>query len=191
ERGTTISLARGGGIGVKVGDGVTSANLNDLTIMGEGKGVGVNILGGDVTMDGVRISRVGRGVYMEKGSGMVTVNNMKMTGVVVGIDVKGSGTLKVNNGTIELAKGGSVWGVYVGSEVTRAELTGTKIVGEGSRKSGGDERIGVETESSGTVTLERVDISGVDIGVVATKGTLEIKGGAKIMVRLGGTGIKV
>ncbi|WP_210160361.1 hypothetical protein, partial [Bartonella melophagi] len=122
---------------------------------------------------------------------MVTVNNMKMTGVVGGISMKGSGTLKVNNGTIELASGGDVWGVYVGDGVTSASLTGTTITGGERWRSGGGESVGVETESSGTVTLDGVTVSKVGMGVKVTSGSLEIKGGTKIMVRPDGTGIKV
>ncbi|MEL6093427.1 right-handed parallel beta-helix repeat-containing protein [Bartonella schoenbuchensis] len=109
---TTISFTGDDGYGVKVGDKVQSTSLTGVTIEGSG-GNGV-------------------GVYAE-GKNLTVKGTTKITGVKVGISMKGSGTLTVEEGTRINFMGeyGIGYGVYVGKGV-RAKLTDVTITGSGS-----------------------------------------------------------
>ncbi|ENN91337.1 hypothetical protein m07a_02090 [Bartonella schoenbuchensis m07a] len=137
-----------GDYGVGVGGLVTKAELKGTVIRGIGSGgTGIYAMGGDVTLDRVKISRVETGVYAKKGT----------------LEIKGEST-------ISLASWGR-YGVYMGSEVKSASLTGTRITGGGSGSTG-------VYAKGGDVTLEKVDIEGVGTGVRMMEGKkLTISGG--------------
>uniref|UniRef100_UPI0013047F78 hypothetical protein n=1 Tax=Bartonella bovis TaxID=155194 RepID=UPI0013047F78 len=88
------------------------------------------------------------------------------------------GTLTMTRGSIEF-KGD--YGVKIESGVTNARLTDVAIRGEGA---GGNGK-GVIMESSKTLTMTGVNISGVKMGVEATAGTLTINGNSTIMFNNG------
>ncbi|AQX19230.1 copper-binding protein (NosD) [Bartonella sp. WD16.2] len=159
EDNTTISFT-GDGTGVKVGATVQSATLTGVTIRGTG---------GDGT---------GTGVHAEGGN--LTVKGGSITNVLTGIDMSGSGTLKVEDGTRISFKG--THGIGVWGDVT-VSLTGTKIMGGGSNGATG---IGVIMGTSKTVTLTSVDISGVKIGVTMSgSGALTVSKGSMTNVQMG------
>ncbi|AQX19256.1 beta strand repeat-containing protein [Bartonella sp. WD16.2] len=139
EDGTRIEFK--GTHGVKVGTAVTSTTLTGVTIRGEGKGTGVWMEGGNLTVKGGEI-----------------------TNVQMGIDMSGSGELKVEDGTRISFKG--THGIGVWGDVT-VSLTGTKIMGGGSN--GSNTGIGVIMAGK-MMTMEKVDISGVGKGVYVMRG---------------------
>ncbi|WP_208431905.1 beta strand repeat-containing protein, partial [Bartonella bovis] len=210
--GTTITFKNGDrNYGVKVESGVTMASLTNVTITGTGSGAGskgvikegagkwgdVEGDGGTVTFTGgsgnygvrvgssktlnminVDISQVKVGI--EVTSGNLTVSGGTMTDVGMGIRMLGKGTLKISGGTTITVKDGvGNYGIGVGESVN-ATITGTTITGT----SGGTGK-GVWMESSGKMTLTKVEISDVAMGVEATNGTLEIKGHSRIMFTSG------
>ncbi|MEL6093942.1 hypothetical protein [Bartonella schoenbuchensis] len=149
---TTISFTGDDGYGVKVGESVTNTRLTDVKIMGNGgsKSKGVWVKGGAVVMERVTI-----------------------TGVKMGIMMKGKGTFTVEGVGISFTGGVSYeYGIGVGDKVTRATLTGVTIVGSG--KGSGVFMMG------GEVTMERVNVSQVATGIWVTGGTLIMKEGTKI-----------
>ncbi|OPB29068.1 hypothetical protein BWD121_000730 [Bartonella sp. WD12.1] len=164
---STIEFTSDNGYGVYVGSSVKSATLTKTKIMGKGGGQGVYVAGGNVTLKDVMVSKVGIGVQMN-GAGALTI--------------EGSSTIEFKR----------KYGVYVGGEVTRADLTGTKITGTGASEYGvyaGDKVMGEVTMTTitgrrshevrgalrgalrgRTVRLEGVQISGVQKGVHVTRG---------------------
>ncbi|AQX19257.1 beta strand repeat-containing protein [Bartonella sp. WD16.2] len=154
EDGTRIEFK--GTHGVKVGGSVTSATLTNVTIRGNdgnGTGTGVEVKAGDLTVKGGSI-----------------------TNVLTGIDMAGKGTLTVEDGTRIEFKG--THGVGVWGDVT-VSLTGTKIMGEGNGSDGSSTGIGVIMAGK-TMTMDKVDISGVAMGVYAGSGKLVIREGTTI-----------
>ncbi|AQX20171.1 right-handed parallel beta-helix repeat-containing protein [Bartonella sp. WD16.2] len=150
--GTEIQFKNGHG--VRVGEKVTSATLTNVQIKGtDGKGMGVHAEGGNLTVKGGSI-----------------------TNVLTGIDMSGSGTLKVEDGTKIEFKG--THGIGVWGDVT-VSLTGTKIMGEGNGSDGSSTGIGVIMAGK-TMTMDKVDISGVAMGVYAGSGKLVIREGTTI-----------
>ncbi|WP_158245007.1 hypothetical protein, partial [Bartonella bovis] len=153
--------------------GTGSANLDRVTITGGGAtGTGVVMEGTEMmTMNMVNISEVQTGIQVT--SGNLTVNGGSMTGVQTGITMLGSGTLTVNNGArIEFT---GEYGVKVGDRVTMASLTDVKITGTSGGTGKGVE---VSIESSKTMTMAKVDISNVAMGVEVKRGILAMKGGS-------------
>ncbi|WP_342210282.1 right-handed parallel beta-helix repeat-containing protein, partial [Bartonella bovis] len=174
--------------GVKVGSGVTSATLTNVTITGTGgQGKGVIKDGtGEMKMTDVDVSEVGTGV--EVTSGNLTVSGGTMTDVGMGIRMLGSGRLTVNNNArITVKNGVGNYGIGVGGTVN-ATITGVEIKGT----NGGTGK-GVWMESSGKMTINGGSMTGVAMGVEATNGTLEIKGGTTIVFNNGNGnyGVKV
>ncbi|AQX20176.1 beta strand repeat-containing protein [Bartonella sp. WD16.2] len=158
--------------GVRVGGGVTSATLTNVMIEGtDGKGTGVWMEGtGNVTLTSVDISKVQLGVEVKKGTGTMTITGGSMTDVQMGIDMAGSGTLTVEDGTRIEFKG--THGVKVGGSVTSATLTGVTIRGTGGDGTG----TGVHAEG-GKVTVTGGWIREVQTGIdMAGKGTLTVSG---------------
>ncbi|AQX20267.1 right-handed parallel beta-helix repeat-containing protein [Bartonella sp. WD16.2] len=178
EDGTRIEFK--GTHGVKVGGSVTSTQLTRVTIVGEGKGTGVYAGGKTMMMEDVRISGVEKGVYVMRGE--VTMDKVDISGVQTGIEVE-SGTLEVlgesGNSTINFT---GDYGVKVGASVTSAELTKVTI-------KGGDQGKGTGIYAEGkkvTMTLDKVGISGVVMGVNMLEGEmLEIKGSSTISFKAG------
>ncbi|MEL6093925.1 hypothetical protein [Bartonella schoenbuchensis] len=153
--------------GIKVGKGVTEASLTKVEIVGNGKGSGVLMMGGEVTMERVNVSKVETGIYA--GGGNLTVIGGEMTGVQTGITMMGGKSLTVKDSTkIGFTKD---YGIKLGKSVSKAELTKVEIVGSNRGK-------GVVWESAGTLTLEKVNISMVTTGVEVKKGQLTVEGGS-------------
>ncbi|MGL2349644.1 right-handed parallel beta-helix repeat-containing protein [Helicobacter pylori] len=172
NKGTTISFMGAHGYGVYVGKYVTRASLNDVTIKGDGSGMGVEVWGGEgtVRLEEVKISEVKMGVVMMGGKSL-TLNKVEISKVTTGVAMMGTGNLTISGGVIsQLQTGVSVegkgsltidegtkieftngYGVMVGRGM-RASLKGTKITGEGSG-------YGVYV-GGGTVLLEKVTIEG-------------------------------
>ncbi|OPB29085.1 hypothetical protein BWD121_000900 [Bartonella sp. WD12.1] len=97
--------------GVNVGISVISAELKGTVITGKGSGTGVKVSGGKVGM---------------------TLADVTVSGVQTGVEMNGTGALMISgSSTIEFTSDNG-YGVYVGSSVTRAELTKTVIRGEGN-----------------------------------------------------------
>ncbi|AQX31204.1 right-handed parallel beta-helix repeat-containing protein [Bartonella schoenbuchensis] len=144
SRNSTIDFK--GDYGVYMGNGVTSAELNDVTITGKNKGMGIHAMGGTnltMTLDKVEIKGVEMGVYMEKEGKSLTIRG---------------------NSTIEFVGDGV--GVGVWGEVKSVSLTQTVITG------GGVGSMGVYAMGGGTLemTLDDVRISKVAMGVVMGRG---------------------
>ncbi|MEL6089201.1 right-handed parallel beta-helix repeat-containing protein [Bartonella schoenbuchensis] len=132
-------------------------------------------MGGNLTVKGMTtITGVEMGIWV-KGGSLTVKEGTTITGVKVGIAMKGKGELKVEEGTrIEFTGSESYdYGVYVGSSVSKASLTGVTITGN---KSGGS---GVLMMGS-TVTMTKVNISNVGTGVYAMGGSLTVKEGTTI-----------
>ncbi|MGL2771998.1 right-handed parallel beta-helix repeat-containing protein, partial [Helicobacter pylori] len=143
-----------------------TVKLTGTRIMGEGKGYGVYAMGtGEMTLDGVTVSKVKEGVVMVGGKSL-TLNKVEISKVTTGIAMSGSGTLTVSGAT-EIEFTGGI-GVQVGKDVT-AKLTETKIVGK-------DKGYGVYV-GGGTVLLEKVRIEGKgkETGLYMTQGAVWLK----------------
>ncbi|MEL6093425.1 hypothetical protein [Bartonella schoenbuchensis] len=145
---TTIGFTKD--YGIKVGKGVTEAELTGVEIKGQNKGVGIYAEGKNLTVKGTT----------------------KITGVKMGISMKGSGTLTVEEGTKIEFEGEHEYeyGIGVGKLVSKATLTGVTITGKGSGGSG-------VFMMGGEVTMERVNVSQVATGVYAMGGVLMVSGG--------------
>ncbi|MEL6089663.1 right-handed parallel beta-helix repeat-containing protein [Bartonella schoenbuchensis] len=174
ENGTRIEFT--GDYGVYVGSSVTSATLTNVTITGQNKGVGIYAEGENLTVSGGSITGVERGIWV-KGGSLTVKEGTTITGVKVGIAMKGKGELKVEEGTrIEFTGSESYdYGVYVGSSVSKASLTGVTITGN---KSGGSGVLMMG--STGNATLTRVNVSKVETGIYAMGGSLTVKKGTRI-----------
>ncbi|MEL6093422.1 right-handed parallel beta-helix repeat-containing protein [Bartonella schoenbuchensis] len=105
----------------------------------------------------------------------VTLEKVDISQVEMGVQMKGSGSLTINERTTIQFKGS--YGVSVGNSVT-AHLTGVEIKGN---KSG----TGVIMESSETMTMTDVQISKVEMGVEVSKGDLTVSGGSITGVKAG------
>ncbi|MEL6093447.1 right-handed parallel beta-helix repeat-containing protein [Bartonella schoenbuchensis] len=213
--GVTITGSGKGGVGVKVSGGNATLTRVGITLQGGGTGImmeagesltvkeGTIQFAGDygiklgssvtmteltgVTIEGNKSGGNGVGIYAE-GKNLTVKGTTTITGVKVGIMMKGSGVLKVEEGTkIEFKEDGI--GMYVGSAVTKATLTGVTIEGKGSGNGNG---YGVLMTGTGNATLTRVDISNVATGIYATGGKNltviggEIKGVEKGITMMGG-----
>ncbi|AQX31123.1 right-handed parallel beta-helix repeat-containing protein [Bartonella schoenbuchensis] len=160
------------GTGVMVGDGVKSASLMGVEITGKDSGdsYGVYAMGGagmTISLDGVKVSRVGTGVRVMGGKSL-TITGGSIKEVQTGVAMS-SGWLTVKDGTkIEFM---GEYGVYMGDGVKSASLMGTRITGGGS---------GYGIHAVGDVTLKDVRISKVGVGVYAKKGVFKMEGGSTI-----------
>ncbi|MEL6093922.1 beta strand repeat-containing protein [Bartonella schoenbuchensis] len=163
------------GYGVSVGERVHKAELTGVMIEGKGSGggsKGVWVKGGAVVMNTVGISGVTTGVLMEEKVTNASLTGVTITGVKMGISMKGNGTFTVEKVGIQFEADGI--GMYAGTSVTKATLTGVTIEGKGSGNGNG---YGVLMTGS-TVTMTRVNVSNVGTGVYATgSGELKVEGG--------------
>ncbi|ENN90501.1 hypothetical protein BBbe_10550 [Bartonella bovis 91-4] len=144
--------------GVKVGSGVTSARLTDVTIKGDGDGEGskgVEVSMGSsktMTMTDVRISDVAMGVEATNGT----------------LVIKGHSTITFNNGN-------GNYGVRVGSSKT-LNMINVDI---------SQVKVGIEV-TSGNLTVSGGTMTDVGMGIrMLGKGTLKISGGTTITVKDG------
>ncbi|WP_192812772.1 hypothetical protein [Bartonella bovis] len=111
--GGTVTFTGAGSYGVRVENGA-SAELTKVTITGEGSGVkgkGVIMNGTKMTMMGVNISQVEKGVEVKKG------------------------TVNINMGEITFESGSGSWGVHVQSGAT-ANIMGATIKGTSGQGTG-------------------------------------------------------
>ncbi|ENN91328.1 right-handed parallel beta-helix repeat-containing protein [Bartonella schoenbuchensis] len=148
---TTIDF-KGSGWGGYVEKLVKNVSLDDVTIRGEDNGYGIHAVGSEemvITMKDVRVSKVGKGVYVGGGKSL---------------------TISGENSTIDFM---GEYGVKVEGLVT-THLTKTRIVGKESVGSMGVYAVG----TTGEMVLEDVTISEVQTGVTMMWGkSLTVKGG--------------
>ncbi|WP_208541723.1 right-handed parallel beta-helix repeat-containing protein, partial [Bartonella capreoli] len=169
---STIDVTRGG-TGLDVSGGEVKMEGGSITVGVGGKGMSVS--GGKATMVMGSITGNGsgsKGVYVTGGSGNVTLENVNISEVEMGIWMEGSGELKVEEGTTIQFKG--TYGVYAGGGVT-ANLTKVEIKG-----SGGNGSKGVSV-NGGNLTVIGGEIKGVEDGIYAVGGgVLKVKDGTRI-----------
>ncbi|AQX31201.1 Right handed beta helix region [Bartonella schoenbuchensis R1] len=189
EKGTLImnqgSVTDFTGTGVMVGDGVTKADLTRVTITGQNKGTGIHAMGGgtlEMTLDKVEISKVKTGVVMGRGKSLM-ISGGSIKEVQTGVAMS-SGWLTVKDGTkIEFM---GDYGVYMGSGVKSASLTGTVIRGNGKGKGTG---VYAKGGTGMAMTMTDVRISNVAMGVMMGKGVFKMTGGS--VTEFTGTGVIV
>ncbi|OPB30085.1 right-handed parallel beta-helix repeat-containing protein [Bartonella sp. WD12.1] len=181
---TEIQFTSDNGYGVYVGKKVTRADLRNVTVTGENKGVGVKVSG--------------RGV-----SANLTLTNVTVSKVATGLYMMGGKSLTMTGGSIGFTRS---YGVYVGGEMT-AKLTKTVITGsgggngvyatEGTVELDGVTIAQVETgvDISGGKSLTMKDgtikeftTEGMSVGISVISATLT---GTIITGKGGGTGVKV
>ncbi|MEL6093431.1 right-handed parallel beta-helix repeat-containing protein [Bartonella schoenbuchensis] len=171
--GGTLTVSGGsigftGGYGIKVGEKVQSTNLTGVEIKGSGGSGnrGVEVEGGEVTMNTVNVSNVGTGVDMETGVKNASLTNVNISRAERGIYMDGSGTFTVSGTTIQFTGNDQYgYGVYAGEKVTSTSLKDVTIVGKGS--GGGSKGVWLK---GGEVMMKQVDISNVATGIVMEKG---------------------
>ncbi|WP_158245035.1 hypothetical protein, partial [Bartonella bovis] len=91
------------------------------------------------------------------GAGTLVMTGVQISDVAMGVEAT-AGNLTIKNGTIGFKNGSGNYGVKVGREVTSATLTGAMIRGTSGNGVGSK---GVIMESTGTLTMTKVDISNV------------------------------
>ncbi|WP_146023854.1 right-handed parallel beta-helix repeat-containing protein, partial [Bartonella bovis] len=160
----------------------------EITFKGAGNGKGLSIEGtATATITGTTIRGTdgqGKGVLMES-SGTLKMERVTISDVAMGVEAT-AGNLTINgHSTITFKNGDRNYGVRVQNGVT-ANLTDVRITGGGEGK-------GVWMEGTGEMTMERVTISDVAMGVEATNGTLTISGHSTITFKneAGNYGVRV
>ncbi|ENN90794.1 hypothetical protein BBbe_10290, partial [Bartonella bovis 91-4] len=152
--------------GMKVGSGVTMAELTSVTIEGKGG------------------NGEGKGVIM--GGTKMTMNMVNISQVKVGVEVK-KGTVNINMGEITFESGNGNYGVHVQNGAT-ANITGATIRGTSGQGTG------LYVMGTGSASMMGGTISNVESGVYATgTGNLTINGGTTIQFKNGNGsyGVKV
>ncbi|ENN92676.1 right-handed parallel beta-helix repeat-containing protein [Bartonella schoenbuchensis] len=150
--------------GVNVGVLVTRASLTGTVITGKGSGTGIHARGGtDMTM---------------------RLDNVTVSKVAIGVEMM-AGMLTMTKGSIDFV---GDYGVKLGSSVKSASLTGTTITGQD--KGYGVYAVGAESLE---MTLEKVEIKGVEMGVMMEKGgkSLTIRRNSTIEFKGDGVGVGV
>ncbi|ENN92678.1 hypothetical protein m07a_01890 [Bartonella schoenbuchensis m07a] len=145
--------------------------------------------GGEVTLNrGVTVS--GGGIVVGEGGGTVTLMGTNFTRVRNGIVFMGdkgtANVIGVGGATINLADGNSTGVIMQGREGANATVMSMTI--NGGRGSMGT--TGAEV-TDGTLELNRVNISEVEMGARVTKGKLTVMGGEIQASGTGGTGAEV
>ncbi|ENN92912.1 hypothetical protein m02_10120 [Bartonella bovis m02] len=160
---------------VVLGDGVKKVVGKGVEKVIEVNGGGTLMMMGEVEVEGVTegININGsKGVeFIGTGKGTLMLNMVEISGFETGVEAT-AGTLKMMGTTITVKRGvgSGNYGVGVGvSGSGTVEMMGTKIVGDGGT--------GVYMGSSKTLKMTSVGISGVEKGVYATNGRLEMMGG--------------
>ncbi|ENN91022.1 hypothetical protein [Bartonella schoenbuchensis] len=112
----------------------------------------------------------GTGVYVAGTEGMMmTLDDVRISNVAMGVSVEKAKSLMMTGGSVtDFAD----YGVDVGENVKSAELKGVEIEGKNSGTGTGVYAKG------GDVTLEKVEIKGVETGVYAEKGIFKMDGGS-------------
>ncbi|OPB29079.1 copper-binding protein (NosD) [Bartonella sp. WD12.1] len=176
--------------GVSVGISVTRAELTGTRITGKGSGTGVKVedrATASLTLTDVKISKVATGVEMLAGKNL-TISGGTIKGVMTGIDMSGSGALMISgSSTIEFTSDNG-YGVYVGGEVTKADLTNVTVTGKDNKG------VGVYAMGGRTMvmTLTDVKISEVTTGLyMMGKGELTVSGNSTTINFAGGYGVYV
>ncbi|OPB30018.1 outer membrane autotransporter barrel domain-containing protein [Bartonella sp. WD12.1] len=184
----TTEIQFAGNYGVYVGGEVTRAELTKTVIRGEGNGSEYGVYAGDKVMGEVTMTTItGRRSHEVRGAlrgRTVRLEGVQISGVQKGVHVTGGGTLTMNQGSIEFK--GNGYGVYVGKGVTKADLTGTKITGEGKG-------VGVYAMGGRTMVMALTDvkISGVGMGIFAAGGGMLAIGGTSTIGFQGKYGVYV
>ncbi|AQX30160.1 right-handed parallel beta-helix repeat-containing protein [Bartonella schoenbuchensis] len=176
EKGTLImnqgSVTDFTGTGVMVGDGVKSASLMGVEITGKDSGdsYGVYAMGGagmTISLDGVKVSRVGTGVKVERGKLIMnqgSVTDFASYGVIVGDGVESASLM----GTT-ITGDGKGTGVYaVGGNVTLNMVNILKV------------QTGVVMGRGKSLMISGGSIKEVQTGVAMSSGWLTVKDGTKI-----------
>uniref|UniRef100_UPI001304BCEA right-handed parallel beta-helix repeat-containing protein n=1 Tax=Bartonella bovis TaxID=155194 RepID=UPI001304BCEA len=177
------------GVEATAGTLTISGGANITFTSGE-KNYGVKVKNGaSAIITGAEITGGGQGmgVYGE-GAKAVTLERVQISNVSEGVLMKGGGTLTIKEGTtITFTSGEKNYGIGMGSAVTKANITGTRITGGGQGKgvvmqgrememSGGEiKNVELGVYVGGAVTnasLTDVNISQVEKGVLIKKGNL-------------------
>ncbi|ENN91020.1 hypothetical protein m07a_10250 [Bartonella schoenbuchensis m07a] len=159
--------------GVNVGVLVTRASLTGTVITGKGSGTGIHakgMTGMVMTLDDVKISKVGVGVTMMEGK-KLTISGGWIKGVQTGIVMMKGESLTISGDSTISFMGD--YGVYVGDKVTKADLKGTVITGKGSGTG-----IHAKGMTGMVMTLDNVTVSKVAIGVEMMAGMLTMTKGS-------------
>ncbi|ENN90773.1 hypothetical protein m07a_11150 [Bartonella schoenbuchensis m07a] len=160
-KGSSVTVNRGK-IGVRAGGGYVIGVQN----------------GGEVTLSrGVMVNSVGSmGIVVGGTGGSVTLGGTRFTGVNKGIVFMGDkGTanatvMGVGGATISLADGNSTGVIMQGTRGANATVMNMTI-------NGGRGSVGAEVTGEGTLMLNMVNISQVQMGARVTKGKLTVMGG--------------
>ncbi|OPB29077.1 hypothetical protein BWD121_000820 [Bartonella sp. WD12.1] len=176
--------------GVSVGISVTRADLTGTIITGKGSGTGVKVedrATASLTLTDVMVSEVATGVEMN-GTGALTVKGGTIKGVQTGIDMSGSGALMISGSSTIQFTSDNGYGVKVGGEVTKADLTNVTVTGKDNKG------VGVYAMGGRTMvmTLTDVKISEVTTGLyMMGKGELTVSGNSTTINFAGGYGVYV
>ncbi|MEL6093448.1 hypothetical protein [Bartonella schoenbuchensis] len=137
-----------------------------------------------VLMEGVTVTGSGgsEGEVVINNGGDVMLMGTNLTGVTMGIVVRGGGNANV--------KGGATIGVRAGGKGFKVEGTATANVMDMTINGSGGGGTGAEV-SSGTLTLNSVTLKQLETGAKVTNGVLTMEGSSTINVAAGGTGVKV
>ncbi|WP_425290195.1 right-handed parallel beta-helix repeat-containing protein, partial [Bartonella bovis] len=155
---STITVANSG-TGIMVsGSGATVKMMEGGKIVGSG--AVANIMGATIKGSGA----TGTGLYV---MGTATMNGGEIKDVESGVYATGTGNLTINGGAKISFTGRSGYGVRVGSGAS-ADLTNMTIAGSGATGTG------VIKDGTGTMTLTKVDISKVKVGIQVTSGNLTV-----------------
>ncbi|MEL6093923.1 beta strand repeat-containing protein [Bartonella schoenbuchensis] len=153
---------------------------------GGGSLIEVSNNGEVVLMKDVKVGTISgnKEVILIDGGGDVMLMGTRFDNVKTGIVVRGrTGTATVRGGATITLQGS-------GSKGLKMEGTASANVGNVTIMGSGGKGTGAEV-SSGTLTLNMVQLKQLETGAKVTNGTLEILGKSTINVAAGGTGVKV
>ncbi|MEL6093941.1 hypothetical protein [Bartonella schoenbuchensis] len=177
---------------LNVQKGITKGGSGALTLNGTtkiqvvGGGTGMSVSGGKVTMEGGSITGnggSGTGLVMS-GNADVTLNGVNISEVQKGVEMGGSGVLKLD-GTTK---------INVGQNGTGMSVTGGNVVMTGTLRITGSGTTGMSV-SNGTVTMEgktMITVGHNGTGMSVTDGTVMMNGGLTIKASgMGTTGVQM
>ncbi|ENN91922.1 hypothetical protein m07a_01910, partial [Bartonella schoenbuchensis m07a] len=163
----SIGVRAGGGAVIEVKNGGEATLIKGVkvgTVSGTGEVISINN-GGEVTLGGTRFSNVKTGIKI-MGTGKATT-------------VRGGGA------TISLVNGNSTGVIMQGTRGANATVMELNIKGSGGTTTG------AEMMGEGTLMLNMVNISQVQMGARVSKGKLTVMGGEIQASGTGGTGAEV